>query len=149
MSTNPMPDEGKFAKLQDKTLALMHSSYTHAIDRVCEANGIEDRFDYLLPREAMINELKRMETWLDEHDLDHDGDDPELGRAPEYPIELQTLVPESWATKAAGIIWREQSKLMAELGAESRGPDFHKKTVTTIARLIQYIHDTALPKQRN
>jgi hypothetical protein len=65
------------------------------------------------------------------------------------PIELLTLVPEPWAIKAARYICREQSKFLAELGHPSRGPDYHEKTVTSIARLIQYSHDSALPKRRN
>lgn len=67
----------------------------------------------------------------------------------DYPVEILTLVPEPWATRAAKIIWSEQSKLLDELGAESRGPEYHEKTVTTIARLIQYCHDAALSKTRN
>jgi hypothetical protein len=65
------------------------------------------------------------------------------------PLELQTLVPEPWAMKAARYIWREQSKLLAELGYPSRGGQHAEKTITTIARLIQYAHDEALPKNRN
>ncbi len=64
------------------------------------------------------------------------------------PIELQTLVPEPWALRAAAAIWGEQVKLLHGLGHETR-PECHDKTVHSVARMIQYCHDRALPRDRN
>ena len=69
--------------------------------------------------------------------------------AKRIPTELMTLVPEPWALRAADRIWREQAKLLAELGHPSRGEPYYTKTVTAIARMIQYCHDAALPRERN
>lgn len=63
----------KFEPLSPKSLNLLHADYTHAIERVLEANQDYEDFQYQIPREILINDLKRMETWLSEHDLNKDG----------------------------------------------------------------------------
>jgi hypothetical protein len=67
------------------------------------------------------------------------------------PTELQVALvePEPWALRAAGIICEEHSKIMADRGYPSRGGEFRDRSVRTCAKLIQYIHDAALPKDRN
>lgn len=70
-----MPD--KFECLSLKSLNLLRADYTHAIERTLEANEDFADYDYAIPREDLINELKRMEVWLSEHDLNGDGAIPQ------------------------------------------------------------------------
>jgi hypothetical protein len=68
---------------------------------------------------------------------------------PKIPIQLLTLVPEPWALDAAKAICDQTTQILADLGYPSRGPEYHERTIQSVARLIQYSHDRALPKDRN
>lgn len=75
MSATDMPD--RFEPLSAKSLNLLHADYTHGIERTLEANPTLDDFDYQIPRAVLINEIKRMEAWIQEHDLNGASAHPE------------------------------------------------------------------------
>lgn len=63
----------KFKILSDKSLNLLHADYTHAVERIVEALDDETEFEYRLPRKLLVAELRRMEAWIEEFDLNGAG----------------------------------------------------------------------------
>lgn len=71
-----MPHD-KHENLSVKSLNLLHADYTHAIERTLEANEHFEDFPYGIPREMLINEIKQMENWIAEYDLNGDASRPD------------------------------------------------------------------------